>query len=103
LAEGLIDSAEEAAVPVAVNRVGSMIGLFFVKEAGRQVLNYADATASDTQRYAKFFHAMLNAGIYLAPSQYEALFVGLAHDDEAIDQTITAAKKAFAAVLDSAE
>jgi glutamate-1-semialdehyde 2,1-aminomutase len=98
LAEGLIDAAAEAGVPVAVNRVGSMIGLFFVTEAGKQVLNFADATASDTDRYAKFFHAMLDQGVYLAPSQYEALFVGLAHDDEAIERTIDAAGKAFKAV-----
>jgi glutamate-1-semialdehyde 2,1-aminomutase len=98
LAEGLIDAAEEAGVAVAVNRVGSMIGLFFVTEPGRQVLNFADATASDTGRYAKFFHAMLDQGVYLAPSQYEALFVGLAHDDEAIEKTIDAAAKAFKVV-----
>jgi glutamate-1-semialdehyde 2,1-aminomutase len=98
LAEGLIDAAAETGVPVAVNRVGSMIGLFFVKEAGKQVLNFADATDSDTDRFAKFFHAMLDAGVYLAPSQYEALFVGLAHDDEAIERTIDAASKAFRAV-----
>jgi glutamate-1-semialdehyde 2,1-aminomutase len=98
LAEGLIDAAQEAGVPVAVNRVGSMIGLFFVTEPGKPVLNFADATASDTERYAKFFHAMLDQGVYLAPSQYEALFVGLAHDDEAIEKTIDAAAKAFKAV-----
>ena len=62
------------------------------------VQNYADATGCDTQRYAKFFHAMLDHGVYLAPSQYEALFVGLAHDDAAIDLTIDAAAKAFKAV-----
>jgi glutamate-1-semialdehyde 2,1-aminomutase len=98
LAEGLIDAAEEVGVAVAVNRVGSMIGLFFVTEPGRQVLNFADATATDTGRYAKFFHAMLDHGVYLAPSQYEALFVGLAHDDEAIEKTIDAAAKAFKVV-----
>jgi glutamate-1-semialdehyde 2,1-aminomutase len=98
LAEGLIDAAQEAGVPVAVNRVGSMIGLFFVTEPGKPVLNFADATASDTERYAKFFHAMLDQAVYLAPSQYEALFVGLAHDDEAIEKTIDAAAKAFKAV-----
>jgi glutamate-1-semialdehyde 2,1-aminomutase len=98
LAEGLIDAAEEVGVAVAVNRVGSMIGLFFVTEPGRQVLNFADATGSDTGRYAKFFHAMLDHGVYLAPSQYEALFVGLAHDDEAIEKTIDAAAKAFKVV-----
>jgi len=98
LAEGLIDAAAEAGVPVAVNRVGSMIGLFFVPEKDQPVQNYADATACDTQRYAMFFHAMLDHGVYLAPSQFEALFVGLAHDDAAIERTIEAAGKAFKAV-----
>jgi glutamate-1-semialdehyde 2,1-aminomutase len=99
LAEGLIDAAEDEGVPVAVNRVGSMIGLFFVKEKGQTVSNYADATGCDTARYARFFHAMLDHGVYLAPSQYEALFVGLAHDDAAIDETIDAAAKSFRAAV----
>jgi glutamate-1-semialdehyde 2,1-aminomutase len=95
LADGLTEAAEKANVPIAVNRVGSMIGFFFVKEKGQLVTNYTEATASDTDRFAKFFHAMLANGVYLAPSQYEALFVGLAHDEDAIDQTISAANNAF--------
>jgi glutamate-1-semialdehyde 2,1-aminomutase len=97
LAEGLIDAADAAGVPVAVNRVGSMLTVFFVREPGQPVENFAQATACDTQSYARFFHAMLGQGVYLAPSQYEAWFVGLAHTDEIIVRTIDAATKAFAA------
>ena len=95
LAEGLIDAAEKAGIPVALNRVGSMLTPFFVREQGQHVSNFAEATASDTATYAKFFHAMLENGIYLAPSQYEAMFVSLAHTDEVIEQTIEAAETAL--------
>jgi glutamate-1-semialdehyde 2,1-aminomutase len=98
LAEGVIDAADAAGVPVAVNRVGSMLTVFFVKEGGQPVDNFDQATACDTQAYARFFHAMLAHGVYLAPSQYEAWFVGLAHTEEIIARTIDAAAKAFAAV-----
>jgi glutamate-1-semialdehyde 2,1-aminomutase len=95
LADGLAHAAATAGVPVAINRVGSMIGLFFVKESGSRVYDYAAATASDTAAYAKFFHAMLDHGVYLAPSQYETIFVGLAHTEDVINQTLEAAARAF--------
>jgi glutamate-1-semialdehyde 2,1-aminomutase len=95
LAQGLLDAAEAAGVPIALNRVGSMLTPFFVPAAGKGVTNFVEATASDTAAYGRFFHAMLENGVYLPPSQYEAWFVGMAHDDEAIEQTIEAAKKAF--------
>ena len=98
LADGLIAAAAEGGVPAAVNRVGSMLGLFFVREAGQSVSNFSEATACDTQAYATFFHAMLDGGVYLAPSQFETLFVSLAHDDAAIDKTIETARAAFGAV-----
>ena len=98
LAAGLAAAAAENGVPVAINRVGSMVGLFFVRQAGMAVTNFAEATACDTQAFATFFHGMLDGGVYLAPSQFEALFVSLAHDDAAIDQTVRAAGAAFAAV-----
>ena len=98
LVAGLQQAADESKVPVALNRVGSMVGVFFVREAGQPVRNYAEATACDTQAFATFFHAMLDGGVYLAPSQFEALFVSLAHNDAAIETTITAARTAFAAV-----
>src|SRR5688572_6149476 len=80
LAQGLKDAAAAAGVPVAVNRVGSMITPFFVRERGGVVTNFQHAVASDTQAYATFFHAMLENGVFLPPSQFEAWFVGLAHD-----------------------
>ncbi|MDB5293634.1 MAG: glutamate-semialdehyde--aminomutase [Phycisphaerales bacterium] len=100
LAEGLIDAAQSNGVPLALNRVGSMLTPFFTK-ATNVVTNFAQATAGDTQAYATFFHAMLDNGVYLAPSQYEAMFVGLAHTDAVIERTIKAAEKAFAAVREA--
>jgi glutamate-1-semialdehyde 2,1-aminomutase len=101
LAEGLIDAAAAAGVPLALNRVGSMMTPFFVRDEGQTVTNYAEATACDTAAYATFFHAMLEEGIHLAPSQYEAMFVGLAHKNDLIDKTIDAAAKAFKVVARS--
>ncbi|HEX4795339.1 MAG TPA: glutamate-1-semialdehyde 2,1-aminomutase [Humisphaera sp.] len=98
LAEGLIDVANAAGVPMTLNRVGSMLTPFFASSKGQPVNNFAEATSSNTKAYATFFHAMLANGVYLAPSQYEAMFVGLAHTDQIIEQTIHAAEKALAAV-----
>jgi glutamate-1-semialdehyde 2,1-aminomutase len=94
LAAGLGEAASAAGVNVAVNQIGSMVGLFF---SGRPVTNYAEATASDTAAYARFFHAMLDNGVHLPPSQFETFFVSLAHDDEAIDATVTVAAASFEA------
>jgi glutamate-1-semialdehyde 2,1-aminomutase len=98
LAAGLAKAAEGAGVPVTINRVGSMLTPFFTREANQPVTNYEQAAGCDTGRYATFFHAMLNEGVYLPPSQFEAWFVTLAHDEEAIGQTLRAAEKAFGAV-----
>ena len=95
LASGLRAVADEAGIPVAINRVGSMIGLFFTAAKDQPVTNYQQATACDPARFARFFHAMLTRGVYLAPSQFEALFVSLAHDDEAIKSSISAAAESF--------
>jgi len=103
LAQGLQEAADAANVPVAVNRVGSMLTPFFTPAKGRTVDNYADATSSDTTAYARFFHAMLDQGVYLPPSQYEAWFVGLAHTEEVIQLTIHAATQAFATLAASAQ
>lgn len=97
LADGLAKSASEAGVPVTINRVGAMFTPFFVKKAGDPVRNYTEATACDTDAFSRFFNVMLDGGVYLPPSQYEALFPGLAHDDDAIAKTLEAAKTAFAA------
>jgi glutamate-1-semialdehyde 2,1-aminomutase len=79
-----------------------MLTPFFRKSPGQSVTNFDEAVASDTQAYARFFHAMLDHGVHLAPSQYEAMFVGLAHTDQIIEQTIRAAEKAFAVVAEPA-
>lgn len=100
LATGLAELAADAKIPVSINRIGSMLTLFFTADADSPVTNYAQATASNTDTYAKFFHAMLENGVMLPPSQYEAWFPSLAHDDEAIEQTLKSAKKAFAALAD---
>jgi len=102
LAEGLIDAAQKAGVALTLNRVGSMMTPFFVRQPGEPVTNFAQATAGDTQAYAAFFHAMLGRGVYLAPSQYEAMFVSLAHNDAIIGRTIDAAEEAFQSVAASA-
>ena len=78
LERGLRAGAKRAGVPLTVNRVGSMLTGFFC--AG-PVTDYASAKHSDTKRYARFFHGMLERGVFLAPSQFEAAFVSLAHTD----------------------
>ena len=93
---GLAKAAESAGVPIYLTRVGSMVCPFFVPAPGKRVANYDDATACRTDRFAVFFRAMLDEGVVLPPAQFEAWFVSTAHDDEAIDQTIAAAGKAFA-------
>ncbi len=100
LAAGLELAAKEAGVPLVVNRVGSMLTPFFVKE-GKSVGNFAEATGCDTDAYAKFFHAMLDGGVFLAPSQFEAMFVGLGHGGEFIESTVEGAKLAMKAVTKS--
>jgi len=95
LADGLAQAAKQAGVPVQVNRVGSMMTLFFTETP---VVDYATAKTSNTDRYARYFHTMLERGIYLPPSQFEALFVSLAHTDQMIEKTILAAREALASV-----
>jgi glutamate-1-semialdehyde 2,1-aminomutase len=92
LAAGLAASASEAGVAAVVNRVGSMLTGFFT---AAPVVDYSTAAASDTKRYARYFHAMLARGVYLAPSQFEAAFVSTAHDESLVDQTIVAAAAAM--------
>ncbi len=93
LCAGLQAAAEEAGIPHAIQRVGSMFTLFF---RSGPVRNYADALASDTDRFARYFWALLDQGVYLPCSQFEANFVSTAHTDEDIDTTIDAARAAFA-------
>ena len=92
LCEGLANAAREAGVATMTNRVGSMWTSFFTSEP---VVDWNTANKCDRARYGKFFHAMLDGGVYLAPSQFESAFVSLAHDDEVIERTVKAAKKAL--------
>lgn len=92
LAEEMTRAAEAAGVPLTVNRVGSMLTGFFTEGP---VTDYASATAADTTRYARFHQAMLARGVYLAPSQFEAAFVSLAHTAEDLEQTAEAAMAAM--------
>lgn len=73
-------------------RVGSMLCLFFTD---KEVIDYESAITSNTNAFAKYFRAMLNEGIYLAPSQFEAMFVSMAHSDEDLERTVDANRKAL--------
>jgi len=95
LADGLAVAAKAAGVPACVNRVGSLLCVFLTSGP---VTDYASASRSDTAAYAKYFHAMLERGVYLAPSQFECMFVSLAHTEEHIERTIAMAAEAFAEV-----
>ncbi|PJJ95777.1 glutamate-1-semialdehyde-2,1-aminomutase [Lysobacteraceae bacterium NML75-0749] len=95
LCDGLEAAAREAGVPFSTQRVGGMFGLFFNAE---KVDTYAGAVASDSGAFNRFFHAMLERGVYLAPSAFEAGFVSSAHDDAVIASTLAAAREAFAQV-----
>jgi glutamate-1-semialdehyde 2,1-aminomutase len=93
LVDGVTGVASDAGVPMCHNRVGSMFTWFFT--AG-PVTNWDSAAKSDTEAFGRFFRAMLNNGIYLPPSQFEAAFLSAAHTAEDVQQTIAAAKQAFA-------
>jgi glutamate-1-semialdehyde 2,1-aminomutase len=107
LSRGMLQAAEKADIPVFANRVGSMFTVFFTatpdsqtaghsaQGIGKAVTDWGTAKQSDTKRFARFFWAMLENGIYLAPSQFEAGFLSTAHSDEDIEKTLEAAQKAF--------
>jgi glutamate-1-semialdehyde 2,1-aminomutase len=92
LEAGLVDGAKAAGLPLTVNRVGSMLTAFFTDGP---VTDYASAKRSDTARYGRFFHAMLDGGVFLAASQFEAAFVGLAHSASDLGEATLAARRAF--------
>lgn len=94
LQEGLQKAFADAGVPAVVPRVGSLLGLFFCDEAPRD-FDEADVAARNGV-YPRFFHGMLERGVALAPGPYEAIFVGLAHDDEAVEATVAAAAETAA-------
>jgi len=93
LTAGLQKVADEAAVPFTTNMVGGMFGLFFTDQ--KKVSNFDQVMQCDQERFNRFFHGMLDNGIYLAPSAFEAGFVSAAHTTEQLDQTIETAKKLF--------
>jgi glutamate-1-semialdehyde 2,1-aminomutase len=92
LTDGIAQAAETAGVPVTINRVGSMFTVFFNPGPVR---SFEAATASDTELFARYFRGMLDRGVLLAPSQFEASFVSLAHDDDVISETISTAEEVF--------
>jgi len=94
LEAGLAEGAKAAGVAVQVNRKGSMFTVFFT---GEPVVDAASARKCDVKRFGRFFHAMLEEGVYLPPSQFEAAFLSTAHTDDDLDLTLRAARKAFAA------
>jgi len=96
LANGLVEVAKRAGVPLTANCVGGMFGIFFTDAP--QVTSYAQTTACNVDQFKRFYHAMLARGVYLAPSAFEAGFVSAAHTDADLDSTLTAAAEAFAAV-----
>jgi len=93
LGDGLLAAATDAKIPAVLNRVGSMLTLFF---APGPVTDYASAKTADTARFGSFFRNMRDRGVFLPPSQFEAMFVSLAHTDEDIDQIVSAARASLA-------
>jgi glutamate-1-semialdehyde 2,1-aminomutase len=96
VAEGVAAEAARAGVPLTLNRVGAMWTWFFTPDP---VTNYSEAAKSDTAAFGRFHQAMLDAGIWLPPSQFEAAFIGTAHGEAEIDATIAAARTAFQTVF----
>ena len=96
LLSGLKERAQAANIPFTTNQVGSMFGMFFSE--AESVTCFADVSACDLPRFQGFFHAMLDRGVYLAPSAFEAGFVSSAHHDAAIQETLDAAEQAFASI-----
>src|SRR5919107_674658 len=95
LTSGLSEAARAAGVETVTNRVGSMFTGFFTNDP---VTDWTTASRADRAAYGRFFHSMLEGGVYLAPSQFEAAFIGVAHTDELLDKTIEAARRAFRAL-----
>ncbi len=101
LAKGFKALADKHGIPLAVNQVGAMFGFFFIDQD--TVTCYDDVTKCDIERFKRFFNLMLDKGVYLAPSAYEACFTSLAHNDKEIDATLEAADFAFATLAAEAK
>jgi glutamate-1-semialdehyde 2,1-aminomutase len=95
LADGMLAIAHETGHAATGNQLGAMFSLFFTST---QVYNYADAKTSDLQKFSRFHRGMLERGIYLAPSQFEAGFTSLAHGDAEINATLEAARGVLSAI-----
>jgi glutamate-1-semialdehyde 2,1-aminomutase len=95
LVTGIAAAAKEAGVVFSAQSVGSMFGLYF---SAAPPTSYGEMMAGDREAFNRFFHLMLDAGVYLAPAAFEAGFVSAAHGDAEIDATVEAAKQAFAAL-----
>lgn len=93
LIQGLLERAERCNVPLRANYCCGMFGLFFTKE--EKVIRYEQVMQCDQSRFRQFFHGMLNNGVYMAPSAYEAGFVSLAHDMTALNDTLAVAERVF--------
>ncbi len=93
LCDGLVAAAKDAGVTFSAQAVGGMFGLYF---RAAPPVSYAEVMQCDKDRFNRFFHAMLEAGIYLAPSAFEAGFVSAAHSDADIAATVAAARQVFA-------
>jgi glutamate-1-semialdehyde 2,1-aminomutase len=94
LVNGLAREARAASVPFSATSLGGMFGFYFRSELPR---SFAEVMQSDAARFTRFFHAMLERGVYFAPSAYEAGFVSAAHGETEIQATLAAAREAFAA------
>ena len=95
-ATGIEHVAAAAGVQVAVTRVCGMLGLYFIDLQAAQIKSYDDVAKASVPRFQRFFHALLERGVYLAPSAFESAFVSLAHTDDVIDTTLSAMGDAFA-------
>lgn len=97
LENGIIERAKKSNIPVVVNRCGAMLSLFFTEADG--VYDYGSAKTADTKRFTKFYKSMLNQGIYLPPSQFEAWFFSSAHGEKEIEKTLNCIEIAFLSLL----
>src|SRR5690606_22301762 len=96
LLRGLRERAAAAGIPFTTTQVGGMFGCYFHEEA--QISSFAQVMRSDVERFRRYFHLMLDEGVYLAPSAFEAGFTSAAHGEEEIRLTLDAAERAFAAL-----
>jgi len=99
LAEGLRSAADQAGVPVQVQSVCGMLSIFFTDQ--RTVESFDHVKRSDVEKFKRFFHAMLEDGVYLAPSAFESMFVSAAHERDVLNETLAAAQRAFISVARS--